>query len=57
VLITEFYRCIATDESPPVNSAAGREVVRILDLVWEQIGYWQPWVPMSRELRLKAQGD
>jgi predicted dehydrogenase len=41
VLITEFYRSIADDDSPPVDSAAGREVVRVLDLVWEQIGRWE----------------
>jgi predicted dehydrogenase len=43
VLIKEFYRSIAEDGSPPVDSTAGREVVRVLDLVWEQIGHWQPW--------------
>jgi predicted dehydrogenase len=43
VLIKEFYRSIAEDGSPPVDSTAGREVVRVLDLVWEQIGQWRPW--------------
>ena len=47
VLITEFYRSITEDGSPPVDSLAGREVVRVLDQVWEQIGQWQPWAPLS----------
>jgi predicted dehydrogenase len=38
VLIQEFYRSIREDRSPPVGGDAGREVVRLLDLVWEQIG-------------------
>jgi predicted dehydrogenase len=47
VLISEFYRSLATDGTPPVDSAAGRQVVRLLDRVWEQIGPWQPWCPAS----------
>jgi predicted dehydrogenase len=54
IVIKEFYRSIAEDGSPPVDSAAGREVVRVLDLVWEQIGQWQPWSPLAREVRMKA---
>lgn len=54
VLITEFYRSIAEDGSPPVDSAAGREVVRVLDLVWEQIGQWRPWSPSATPAAVKA---
>jgi hypothetical protein len=38
VLIKEFYRSIEEDRPAPVDGEAGREVVRVLDLVWEQIG-------------------
>jgi predicted dehydrogenase len=38
VLINEFYRCIEENRPSPVDGEAGREVVRILDQVWEQIG-------------------
>jgi predicted dehydrogenase len=37
VLIAEFYRSIREDRPAPVDGQAGREVVRILDQVWEQI--------------------
>ncbi len=37
VLIEAFYRSIWEDRQPPVDGEAGREVVRILDRVWEQI--------------------
>lgn len=37
-LIREFYRSIEDDRPAPVDGEAGREVVRVLDLVWEQIG-------------------
>ncbi len=40
VLISEFYRSIREDGPVPVDGEAGREVVRVLDLVWEQIGPW-----------------
>jgi predicted dehydrogenase len=54
VLISEFYRSIATDGPPPVDSAAGREVVRLLDRVWEQIGPWRPWCPSAMPVAVKA---
>jgi predicted dehydrogenase len=38
VLINELYRCIEENRPSPVDGEAGREVVRILDQVWEQIG-------------------
>ena len=38
VLIKEFYRSIEQDRPAPVDGEAGREVVRVLDQVWEQIG-------------------
>jgi len=38
VLIGEFYRSIAENRPAPVDGEAGREVVRVLDQVWEQIG-------------------
>jgi predicted dehydrogenase len=38
VLIGEFYRSIAEDRPSPVDGEAGREVVRVLDMVWEQVG-------------------
>ena len=38
VLIREFYRSIEENRPAPVDGEAGREVVRILDQVWEQIG-------------------
>ena len=38
VLIDQFYRSIEDDRPAPVDGEAGREVVRILDMVWEQIG-------------------
>jgi predicted dehydrogenase len=56
VLITEFYRSIAEDDSPPVDSAAGRKVVRVLDLVWEQIGQWQLWCPSSMNMHINVEG-
>jgi predicted dehydrogenase len=37
-LIDRFYRSIEDGGPAPVDSAAGREVVRILDQVWDQIG-------------------
>ena len=37
ILINEFYQSIEEDRPSPVDGEAGREVVRILDLVWEQI--------------------
>jgi predicted dehydrogenase len=40
VLISEFYRSIEEDRPAPVDVEAGREVVRVLDLVWRQIGPW-----------------
>src|SRR5262249_31409007 len=40
ILINEFYRSVQEDKPVPVDGEAGREVVRILDLVWEQIGPW-----------------
>jgi predicted dehydrogenase len=54
VLIAEFYRSIAEDRPPPVDSAAGREVVRLLDLVWEQIGRWQAWSPVPTQAAMTA---
>jgi len=45
VLIERFYQSIAQDHPPPVDSVAGREVVRVLDLVWEQLGPWHAWSP------------
>jgi predicted dehydrogenase len=54
VLITEFYRSIATDAPLPVDGAAGRQVVGVLDLVWEQIGQWQPWCPVSHQMPVQA---
>jgi predicted dehydrogenase len=54
VLIKEFYRSIAEDRPPPVDSAAGREVVRVLDLVWEQIGRWRPWSPSPARAAMAA---
>lgn len=39
-LISEFYRSIEEDRPAPVDAEAGREVVRVLDLVWRQIGPW-----------------
>jgi hypothetical protein len=38
VLIDRFYRSIEDGGAAPVDAAAGREVVRILDQVWQQIG-------------------
>ena len=38
VLIDRFYRSIEEGGPAPVDGAAGREVVRILDQVWDQIG-------------------
>jgi hypothetical protein len=38
VLIEQFYRSIREDLPAPVDGEAGREVVRVLDMVWEQIG-------------------
>jgi predicted dehydrogenase len=38
VLIDRFYTSLERGGAPPVDAAAGREVVRILDQVWEQIG-------------------
>ncbi len=38
VLIRDFYRSIEEDRPAPVDGEAGREVVRVLDLVWEQLG-------------------
>ena len=38
ILIREFYRSIEENRPAPVDGEAGREVVRILDQVWEQIG-------------------
>ncbi len=37
-LIERFYRSIEAGTPAPVDGEAGREVVRILDRVWEQIG-------------------
>lgn len=37
VLIDAFYRSIREDRPAPVDGEAGREVVRVLDQVWEQI--------------------
>jgi len=42
VLISEFYRSIADGRPAPVDGEAGREVVRVLDTVWEQIGRTGP---------------
>jgi predicted dehydrogenase len=38
VLIRKFYRSIEENRPAPVDGEAGREVVRVLDQVWEQIG-------------------
>jgi predicted dehydrogenase len=57
VLIAQFYRCIVENTPPPVDSSAGRETVRVLDLVWEQIGPWQAWSPSAQEVRMSAAGD
>jgi predicted dehydrogenase len=38
VLVERFYRSIEHGGPAPVDAAAGREVVRLLDQVWEQIG-------------------
>jgi predicted dehydrogenase len=38
ILIDRFYRSIEDGGAVPVDGAAGREVVRVLDQVWEQIG-------------------
>lgn len=38
VLIGKFYKSIEEDRPAPVDGEAGREVVRVLDVVWEQIG-------------------
>jgi predicted dehydrogenase len=38
VLIREFYRSIEENRPAPVDGEQGREVVRILDQVWDQIG-------------------
>ena len=38
VLIREFYKSIEENRPAPVDGEAGREVVRVLDQVWEQIG-------------------
>jgi predicted dehydrogenase len=54
VLIKEFYHSIAEDRPPPVDSVAGREVVRILDLVWEQIGQWRAWSPSPTQAAMTA---
>jgi predicted dehydrogenase len=40
ILINEFYRSIDENRPAPVDGEAGREVVRVLDMVWEQIGPW-----------------
>jgi predicted dehydrogenase len=37
-LIEQFYRSIREDRPAPVDGEAGREVVRVLDMVWEQLG-------------------
>lgn len=34
VLIDEFYRSIRQDRPSPVDGEAGREVVRVLDMVY-----------------------
>jgi predicted dehydrogenase len=47
VLINEFYRCIEEGQPSPVDGEAGREVVRVLDLVWEQVGPWSGSVPLA----------
>jgi predicted dehydrogenase len=41
-LIAAFYRSVETGGPVPVDGEAGREVVRVLDQVWEQIGPWAP---------------
>jgi predicted dehydrogenase len=56
VLIERFYQSIAQDHPPPVDSAAGREVVRILDLVWDQLGPWQAWSPPFPPLHASMSG-
>ena len=38
ILVERFYRSIEGAGPVPVDGAAGREVVRVLDQVWEQIG-------------------
>ena len=43
VLISEFYRSIEEDRPSPVDGQAGREVVRVLDAVWEQV---RPCAPL-----------
>jgi predicted dehydrogenase len=42
VLIEKFYRSIENNRPAPVDGEAGREVVRILDHVWQQIGRGTP---------------
>jgi hypothetical protein len=37
-LIQRFYQAIEQGGPAPVDGEAGREVVRLLDRVWEQIG-------------------
>ena len=38
VLIDRFHRSLEEGGPVPVDGAAGREVVRILDQIWDQIG-------------------
>jgi predicted dehydrogenase len=49
VLIHEFYRSIADGRPTPVDGEAGREVVRVLDMVWEQIGRGSGDAAISRK--------
>jgi hypothetical protein len=48
VLIKEFYRSIEHGRPAPVDGEAGREVVRILDQVWEQIGRGNGYATIGR---------
>jgi predicted dehydrogenase len=38
ILVERFYRSIEDGSPAPVDGAAGLEVVRVLDQVWEQVG-------------------
>jgi predicted dehydrogenase len=47
-LIKEFYRSIEHGRPSPVDGEAGREVVKILDQVWEQIGRGSGYATIGR---------
>src|SRR5262245_21475219 len=48
MLTKEFYRSIEENRRAPVDGEAGREVVRILDQVWEQIGRGTGYATVGR---------